>query len=67
MSSTLTLIQTAGTALAAMPLGQVFRTATACALAGGVAMFFRPLLVGVVRATVLTLRPRPPKTMVTRH
>ena len=30
-------------------------------LLGGVLMFFRPLLVGIARALVLTLRPRPTK------
>ena len=61
MSASLTLIQTAGAAVAAVPVGQVLRTATGLALLGGVAMFFRPLLVGIGRAAVLTVRPRPPK------
>jgi hypothetical protein len=61
MSTTLTLLQTAGAAAAAVPVGHVLRTATGLALLGGVAMFFRPLLVGIGRAAVLTVRPRPPK------
>lgn len=61
MSSSLALIQTAATAAAAVPVGAVLRTATGLAVLGGVAMFFRPLLVGIGRAAVLTIRPRPPK------
>ena len=61
MSSSLALIQTAATAAAAVPVGVVLRTATGLAVLGGVAMFFRPLLVGIGRAAVLTIRPRPPK------
>ena len=49
------------TATAAIPVGDVLRTASGLALVGGVAMFFRPLLVGIGRAAVLTIRPRPPK------
>jgi len=56
--NTLVFLQTA---VAAIPVGDVLRTATGLALAGGVAMFFRPLLVGIGRAAVLTIRPRPPK------
>lgn len=48
-------------AAAAVPVGDVLRTASGLALVGGVAMFFRPLLVGIGRAAVLTIRPRPPK------
>ena len=61
MSTTLTLFQTAGSALSAVPVGQVVRSATVLALLGGGAMLFRPLLVGLGRATMLALRPRPPK------
>jgi len=68
MSSALTLIQTAGAALAAVSVGEVLRTTAGLALLGGVAMFFRPLLVGIGRAAVLTVRPRPPKTyLAERH
>lgn len=61
MSSSLNLMHTAGAALAAVPVGLVLRSATGLALLGGVAMFFRPLLVGIGRAALLTVRPRPPK------
>ncbi len=61
MSSALTLFQTASAAAAAVPVGQILRAGTGLALLGGIAMFFRPLLVGIGRATVLTVRPRPPK------
>ena len=57
----LALLQTTA---AAVPVGDVLRTATGLALAGGVAMFFRPLLVGIGRAAVLTIRPRPPKVQL---
>jgi hypothetical protein len=67
MSTTLTLIHTAGTAVAALPFGQVARTAASLALAGGVAMFFRPLLVGLGRAAVLAVRPRPPKASLAKR
>jgi hypothetical protein len=52
------------TTVAAVPVGDVLRTGTGLALAGGVAMFFRPLLVGIGRAAVLTIRPRPPKVQL---
>jgi hypothetical protein len=68
MSITLNLLQTAGAAAAAVPVGQVLRTVTGLAVLGGVAMFFRPLLVGIGRAAVLTVRPRPPKAhLSTKH
>ena len=67
MSASLTLIQTAGAAIASLPVGQVLRTTTGLALLGGVAMFFRPLLVGIGRAAVLTVRPRPPKAHLAKH
>jgi hypothetical protein len=67
MSASLTLIQTAGAAVAAVPVGQVFRAATGLALLGGVAMFFRPLLVGIGRAAVLVVRPRPPKAQLAKR
>ena len=54
MSATATLFQTA----AAVPFGQVFSTTLYLALLGGTLMFFRPLLVGIGRALLLTMRPR---------
>ena len=67
MSASLTLIQTAGAAVAAVPVGQVLRTASGIALLGGVAMFFRPLLVGIGRAALLSVRPRPPKDQLAKR
>ena len=52
------------TTVAAVPVGDVLRAAAGLALAGGVARFFRPLLVGIGRAAVLTVRPRPPKAQL---
>ena len=54
MSVATTFIQTAAT----LPYGQVFSTTATLALLGGMAMFFRPLLVGIGRALLLTVRPR---------
>ena len=54
MSATATLFQTA----AAVPFGQVFSTTLYLALLGGTLMFFRPLLVGIGSALLLTMRPR---------
>lgn len=58
MTASATLFQTA----AAVPYGQVFNTtltlALYLALLGGTLMFFRPLLVGIGRALLLTVRPR---------
>jgi hypothetical protein len=34
------------------------------ALFGGIALFFRPLLVGIGRALYLTVRPRPSKSVL---
>ena len=66
MSTTLTLLHTAADAIS---LGQILRTATGLALLGGLGLFFRPLLVGIGRAAVLTVRPRPPKAqrLAERH
>lgn len=67
MSTTLTLLQTASTAVAAVPVGQVIRTTASLALLGGAAVFFRPLLVGIGRAALLAVRPRPAKVLAKRH
>lgn len=68
MSSTLTFIQTAGSALSALPVGQFVRSAAVLALLGGAGMVFRPLLVGLGRAALLAVRPRPPKLhLAKRH
>lgn len=42
----------------ALPIADLLRLALVLALSAGVAMFFRPLLSGIVRALVLTVRPR---------
>lgn len=67
MSTMFTLIHTAGTAVAAVPVGEVVRTAASLALVGGLAMFFRPLLVGIGRAAVLAVRPRPAKVRLAKR
>jgi hypothetical protein len=58
MSFTATLFQTPVTAL---PLTQLLTSMVQLILLGGVLMFFRPLLVGIARALVLVVRPRPTK------
>ena len=70
MSTMLTLIQSAGATVAAtmttLPVGQVVRSAAGLALLGGAAVVFRPLLVGIGRAAVLAMRPRPGKVLAKR-
>jgi hypothetical protein len=58
MSFTATLFQAPMTAL---PLMQMFVSMVELALLGGLLMFFRPLLIGIARALVLVVRPRPTK------
>jgi hypothetical protein len=58
MSFTATLFQSPMTAL---PFMQLFISMAELALLGGVLMFFRPLLIGIARALVLVVRPRPTK------
>ncbi|MDN4056866.1 hypothetical protein QPK31_01385 [Massilia sp. YIM B02769] len=42
----------------ALSIADVLRLALVLALGAGFVMFFRPLLSGIVRALVLTVRPR---------
>jgi hypothetical protein len=58
MSFTATLFQAPMTAL---PFMQLLISMAQLALLGGVLMFFRPLLIGIARALVLVVRPRPSK------
>jgi hypothetical protein len=58
MSFAATLFQTPMTAL---PFMQLFISMVQLTLLGGLLMFFRPLLVGIARALVLVVRPRPTK------
>jgi hypothetical protein len=58
MSFTATLFQAPMTAL---PFMQLFTSMLQLALLGGLLMFFRPLLIGIARALVLVVRPRPSK------
>ena len=41
-----------------LPIADLLRLALVLALGAGFVMFFRPLLSGIVRALVLTVRPR---------
>jgi len=54
MSVSLSLFQTA----ASLPVGQMVSITLYLALLGATVLFFRPLLVGIGRALVLTVRPR---------
>jgi hypothetical protein len=56
MSFSSTLFQLPMTAL---PFSQLVLVMVQLTLLGGVLMFFRPLLVGIARALLLTVRPRP--------
>lgn len=47
--------------LTALPFSQMLLYLVQLTLLGGVLMFFRPLLVGIARALVLMVRPRPTK------
>lgn len=58
MSFTATLFQSPMTA---MPFMELFISMVELALLGGLLMFFRPLLLGIARALVLVVRPRPTK------
>ncbi|HEX8784916.1 MAG TPA: hypothetical protein VF793_01940 [Telluria sp.] len=58
MSFSSTLFQLPVTAL---PFTHLLLCMVQLTLLGGVLMFFRPLLVGIARALVLVVRPRPTK------
>jgi hypothetical protein len=58
MSFTATLFQTSVTAL---PFAQLLTSMVQLTVLGAVLMFFRPLLIGIARALVLVVRPRPTK------
>jgi len=58
MSFSDTLFQTP---VLALPFAHLLLAMVQLTLLGGVVMFFRPLLVGIVRALVLVVRPRPTK------
>jgi hypothetical protein len=47
--------------MTALPFMQLLISMIQLALLGGLLMFFRPLLIGVARALVLVVRPRPTK------
>jgi hypothetical protein len=52
------LIHTVGAFFSAMSFSQVILGLFSLALVAGLLMFFRPLLSGIMRALVLTVRPR---------
>lgn len=50
-----------------LPFTNVLLGMVQLTLLGGILMFFRPLLVGIVRALVLVVRPRPTKDELARR
>ena len=60
MSSTATLVQSVN----AVPYSLLLSMTIYLAVFGGIALFFRPLLVGIGRALYLTVRPRPSKAVL---
>ncbi|WP_322405420.1 hypothetical protein [Massilia luteola] len=58
MSFSATLFQTP---VMAFPFTHLLLVMVQLTLLGGVVMFFRPLLIGIARALVLVVRPRPTK------
>jgi hypothetical protein len=58
MSFSATLFQTP---VMALPFTHLLVCMVQLTLLGGLVMFFRPLLVGIARALVLVVRPRPTK------
>jgi len=47
----------------ALPFSHLLLDLVQLTLLGGILMFFRPLLVGMARALVLAVRPRPARTI----
>jgi predicted PurR-regulated permease PerM len=64
MSFSATLLSTQ---VMALPFTQLLLWLVQLTLLGGVLMFFRPLLIGIARALVLVVRPRPTKDELARR
>lgn len=64
MSAVTTFIQASGSLVSAVSVAQLARGLLSLSLFSGFVMFFRPLLVGIARALMLTVRPRRPKTIL---
>jgi hypothetical protein len=58
MSFSATLFQTP---VMALPFAHLLVCMVQLTLLGGLVMFFRPLLIGIARALMLVVRPRPTK------
>ena len=58
VSLTANLFHAASTFVTTVPVADVARGVLNVAVVGGLVMFFRPLLTGIGRALVLTVRPR---------
>jgi hypothetical protein len=59
VSVTANLFHSATALMTALPVADVARGVFHVAAVGGLAVLFRPLLTGIGRALVLTVRPRP--------
>ena len=71
MTSSLLLIMSFAATLFQMPLtafpfSHLLLSLVQLTLLGGVLMFFRPLLTGLVRALVLVVRPRPTRDQLVK-
>jgi len=64
MSFSATLFQTP---VMALPFAHLLVCVVQLTLLGGVVMFFRPLLIGIARALMLVVRPRPTKDALPAH
>lgn len=65
MSLTANLFHAASALLTTVPVADMARGVFNVAALGGLAVFFRPLLTGIGRALVLTVRPRPARPQQT--
>ena len=64
MSLTANLYHVASAYITTAPLADVARSVFNLAAVGGLLVFFRPLLIGIGRALVLTVRPRRTRAQV---
>ncbi|TFW27459.1 hypothetical protein [Massilia horti] len=64
MTALISLLQSIVVLVSAVSIAQLVRGMFYLSLLTGFVMFFRPLLVGIARALVLTVRPRRPKNLL---
>jgi len=66
VSLTASLFHTASTFITTVPVAEVAQGMVKLAATAGVLVFFRPLLTGIGRALVLTVRPRRTPTQLAK-